>query len=59
MNELIWDPADQIDRTTPVAAYYSSGDITPIRIEFADEREDDAESGYLRSRTGHVGLGER
>ncbi len=39
VDELIWDPADQIDRTTPVAAYYSSGDITPIRIEISDERE--------------------
>jgi len=30
---LIWEYDSQVDRTTPVAAVYSSGDITELRIE--------------------------
>ncbi len=39
VDDLIWDYESQVDRTIPVAAYYSSGDITPISIEFSDSRE--------------------
>lgn len=39
IDELLWDYESQVDRTTPVAAYYPSGDVTPIRIEISDVRE--------------------
>lgn len=39
IDETLWNYADQLDRTTPVAAYYSSGDVTVIAIEWTDERE--------------------
>lgn len=39
VDDLVWDYEGQVDRTVPVAAYYSSGDITPIHIEFTDSRE--------------------
>lgn len=38
INEMLWDHETQVDRTTPVAAYYPSGEVTPIRIEITDER---------------------
>lgn len=38
INEMLWDYESQVDRTTPVAAYYPSGEITPIRIEITDQR---------------------
>jgi general secretion pathway protein H len=34
-----WDYESQVDRTTPVAAYYPSGEVTPIRIELTHVRE--------------------
>lgn len=39
IDEMEWDYESQVDRATPVAAYYSSGDITPIRIIISDVRE--------------------
>lgn len=39
VDEELWDYDAQLDRTTPVAAFYPSGDITFISIEFSDERE--------------------
>lgn len=39
IDDALWDYEDQVDRTTPVAAYYPSGDLTPIRIEITDVRE--------------------
>lgn len=41
VDDNLWDWEAQIDRRTPVAAVYSSGDITPIRIELSDRREPD------------------
>ncbi len=38
LNGLWWDYESQDDRTTPVAAYYPTGEITPIRIELTDQR---------------------
>lgn len=38
INDLLWDYESQADRTTPVAAYYPTGEITPIRIELTDQR---------------------
>lgn len=38
IDDMLWDYESQVDRTTPVAAYYPSGEITPIRIEITDER---------------------
>jgi general secretion pathway protein H len=35
----VWDYDDQLDRTIPIAAYYSSGDVSLISIEWTDERE--------------------
>lgn len=39
IDEVLWDYANQLDRTVPVAAYYSSGDVTVISVEWSDERE--------------------
>ena len=39
IDENLWDYEAQVDRTTPVAAYYPSGDVTQIRIEITDVRE--------------------
>lgn len=39
VDDAVWDYEGQVDRTIPVAAYYPSGDVTPIRIQFSDTRE--------------------
>lgn len=39
VDDMPWNYEEQLDRTTPIAAYYSSGEITPLKIEFSDERE--------------------
>lgn len=39
VDDTLWDYENQLDRTVPVAAYYSSGDVTLISIEWTDERE--------------------
>lgn len=39
VDETLWEYESQLDRTVPVAAYYSSGDVTVISIEWTDERE--------------------
>lgn len=39
VDETLWDYENQLDRTVPIAAYYSSGDITVFSIEWTDERE--------------------
>lgn len=39
VEEQLWRYDTQLDRTIPVAAFYPSGDITSIAIEFSDERE--------------------
>lgn len=38
IDDYRWDYESQVDRTTPVAAYYPSGDVTPIHIEITDVR---------------------
>ena len=38
LSGLWWDYESQADRTTPVAAYYSTGEVSPIRIELTDRR---------------------
>lgn len=39
VDKMRWEYDDQLDRATPIAAYYSSGDVTDISIVFSDTRE--------------------
>lgn len=39
IDDTLWDWQSQLDRTTPIAAVYPTGDITQIAIEVSDERE--------------------
>lgn len=39
VDEELWDYEAQLDRSTPIAAYYSSGDVTEIRIELQDKED--------------------
>lgn len=54
VDETLWDYANQLDRTVPVAAYYSSGDITNIAIEWTDEREPGFTQHIEVSETGEL-----
>lgn len=39
VDEQAWNYKAQLDRTIPLAAFYSSGDMTDFALEFSDERE--------------------
>lgn len=39
IDELEWEYADQLDRTTPIVAVYPTGDITQFALTLRDERE--------------------
>ena len=39
IDETVWKYESQLDRQVPIAAYYSSGDVSPIAIEISDKRE--------------------
>ncbi len=41
VEDMLWEYEDQLDRTTPLLAYYPTGDITFVTIEFTDERDRD------------------
>ena len=41
VDDLLWNHDLHLDRTTPIAAYYSSGDVTVIKIEITDTRDPD------------------
>jgi general secretion pathway protein H len=41
IDDMAWEYQDQLDRTTPLLAYYPTGDITPFAIVLHDKRERD------------------
>lgn len=54
VDDELWDYAAQLDRTTPVAAFYPSGDVTFISIEFSDEREPGFTQNIRVDETGEL-----
>ncbi len=41
VDDLLWDHDAHLDRATPIAAYYSSGDVTVIKIELTHRLDPD------------------
>lgn len=39
IDENVWDYEAQLDRTTPLMAYYPTGDITNVYMEISDSRD--------------------
>ena len=54
VDDLLWDYEDQLDRATPLIAYYPTGDITPVAIVLRDERERGFEQNIKVDETGEL-----
>jgi general secretion pathway protein H len=54
VDDKLWKYEDQVDRAAPVAAYYSSGDISQIEIEWTDEREPGFTQHILVNESGEL-----
>jgi len=54
IDEMLWDYESQVDRTTPVAAYYPTGDITQFSIEITDERAPGFSQNIKVDETGQL-----
>lgn len=54
IDEMLWEYEDQLDRTTPIVAYYPTGDITQVAIHLSDERDRDFEQNIEVDENGEL-----